>query len=454
MGKYFGTDGVRGCANTVLTPELAFNLGRAAAIVMTKQKNTIGTVGKKTQIVIGKDTRVSGDMLEAALVAGICSMGVDAVLLGIIPTPGVAVMCRNLNALAGVVISASHNHFADNGIKFFLGDGNKLPDSTEEEIEAILDNIDALPRAEGAEIGRIFTCPDALDTYEAHLKNMRTGLTDLKGMKIVLDAANGAAYDIAGSLFCSLGAELEMIHCCPDGCNINNGCGSTHPEKLIEAVLLSGADIGIALDGDADRIIAVDELGNLIDGDIILAVCAAQLQKEGLLENNKIVATIMSNMGLTLAMKALGIEVLETKVGDRYVIEGLRDAGAVLGGEQSGHIIFTHFNTTGDGLATALYLLHTMRETGKPLSALAKIINKLPQELVNVRVCNKHGWREDTDIQAAIKKNSELLTGRGRVVVRPSGTESLFRVMAEGDSPDELRNIVSEIASVISGKLC
>ena len=456
MGKYFGTDGVRGCANTVLTAEMAFNLGRAAATAVAKQKNInkINTDDKKPQILIGKDTRISGDMLEAALAAGICSMGVDVVLLGVIPTPGVAVLCRSFNALAGAVISASHNHFADNGIKFFLGDGNKLHDSLENEIEELLDNIDSLPRVEGAVVGRISTCPDALSTYETHLRNLQPDLTDLKGMKIVLDAANGAAHSIAVSLFRSLGADLTAIHCCPDGCNINEGCGSTHPEELIKAVLSSGADIGIALDGDADRIIVVDELGNLVDGDIILAVCAAQLQKEGLLENNKIVATIMSNMGLMLAMQTLGIEVLETKVGDRYVIEGLREAGAVLGGEQSGHIIFTHFNTTGDGLATALYILHTMREAGQPLSELAKIITKLPQELVNIRVRSKDGWQEDADIQAAIKKNSQLLAGRGRVVVRPSGTESLFRVMAEGDSPDELKNIVNEIASVISGKLC
>ncbi|MGI5891629.1 MAG: phosphoglucosamine mutase [Bacillota bacterium] len=445
MGKVFGTDGVRGKANDSLTPELAFELGRVAASVLTRHNKN-----KNAKIIIGKDTRISGDMLEAALAAGICSTGATAVLLGVIPTPGVAMLCRELKADAGAVISASHNPFGDNGIKFFAGTGYKLPDEVEDKIEGLLFNSGSIARPIDGHVGRIEYYHDAAGLYAQLLKEAQP--VDLSGMKIVVDPSNGAASAIAGPLFSHMGAEVIAIFDRPDGCNINNACGSTHPEALMQEVIKQQAHIGIALDGDADRMIAVDEKGNLVDGDQILAICAADLQNKGRLTNNTLVATMMSNIGLTLAMTSLGIKVEETQVGDRYVLEKMQQISAVLGGEQSGHIIFADHNTTGDGLASALYLLSVMRQSGKPLSELAAIMQKLPQILYNVPVVKKDGWQEDIDIYSAYQKAQAELAGKGRVILRPSGTEQLLRVMVEGPDIEQLKSIINELVSVIQEK--
>ncbi len=445
MGKVFGTDGARGKANDTLLPELAFNLGRAAATVLTRHHQD-----HKPKIIIGKDTRISGDMLEAALAAGICSTGATAVLLGVIPTPGVAMLCRGLGADAGAVISASHNPFADNGIKFFSGDGYKLPDEVESEIENLLSDPVVIPRALGQDIGRIeYHWQAALD-YAAMLKAAHP--LSLSGLKIVVDASNGAASAIAGPLFADLGAEVISICDNPDGCNINHGCGSTHPEFLQQQVIEHKADVGIALDGDADRMLAVDEKGALLDGDQILAICAADMQKKGCLANNILVATMMSNMGLKLAMRDLGIEVAETKVGDRYVLEKMLQLGASLGGEQSGHMIFSQYNTTGDGLGSALCLLQVVQESHRPLSQLAGIMQKLPQILCNVPVSQKDGWQNDADIMAVYEKVRTELGQKGRVVLRPSGTEQLIRVMVEGQDMQQLQSLINELVLVIKQK--
>ncbi|MCL2678509.1 MAG: phosphoglucosamine mutase [Clostridiales bacterium] len=449
MGKYFGTDGVRGEANAQLTPELAFDMGRAAAALLLKQRGA--KPEGRAKIAVGRDTRLSGDMLEAAFSAGVCSAGANVLLLGVIPTPGVAVLCRRLRAGFGVVISASHNRFSDNGIKFFSADGDKLPDNLEEEMEALLENKKALPRARGAALGRIEHFPDALSQYAEHLREHLP--RSLSGLKIVLDAANGAASALGVELLSGLGAQVIPLFCRPDGLNINDGCGSTHPETLRQTVVQENAHLGLALDGDADRLIAVDEKGQIVDGDQILAVCAAHLQKEGKLEGGKIVATVMSNMGLRRAMEDIGVELLETKVGDRHVLQKMRESGAVLGGEQSGHIIFSRFNSTGDGLATALYLLNVMMESGQPLSELAQIMRKMPQEMLNVPVRSKEDWQKDYSIMEIVWHAERQLAGRGRVLVRLSGTEPLYRVMAEGEDREELRRLTERIAEQIKAKL-
>jgi len=444
MGVLFGTDGVRGVANRDLTPELAFKLGRAGAFCLAQDH-------PRPKILIGKDTRISGDMLESALTAGICSVGADVVRLGVIPTPGVAYLTRHLGAQAGVVISASHNPMEDNGIKFFGSNGFKLPDALEEEIENLIMSDAELPNPVGAEIGRAEDFSQAGRVYGAYLKKILGA--DLSGYKIVVDTAHGAAYSLAPNILRDLGAEVIPLFNNPNGTNINQGCGSTHPGKLMEAVKNYGADIGIAHDGDADRMLAVDEQGNLVDGDKIMVICALDFLRRGMLKENKIVVTVMSNLGLHQALKKAGIEVLETKVGDRYVLEKMLETGAILGGEQSGHIIFSEYNTTGDGIATALQLLKIMVETGKPLSKLAQQMVRLPQILMNVRVKEKTGWDTNPEIKSAIQQAENVLEGRGRVLVRTSGTEPLVRVMAEGPDEKELQEIVQGIVRVVEAEL-
>ncbi len=444
MGKYFGTDGVRGVANQTLTPELAFKLGVAAATALSENCD------QKVKILIGKDTRISGDMLEAALAAGMCSTGADVYLLGIIPTPGVAILCRRFKATAGAVISASHNPFEDNGIKFFSASGYKLPDVVEDEIERLMDDCNSLNRPVGEKVGRIHMVDAAAAFYVQILKEKFP--LDLRGIKMVLDTANGAASFIGPELFTSLGTQVVAIADQPDGCNINKDCGSTHMQLLQKTVLQEKADIGIALDGDADRVLAVDEKGNLMDGDMILAICAVHMQKQGLLKNDTLVATIMSNMGLKVAMQKHGIQMEETKVGDRYVLEQMLASGAVLGGEQSGHIIFSEYNTTGDGLASALFLLEVMQQNKQSLSELNSVMQKLPQVLINVRVSTKESWQDDADIFTAYEEAQKQLASRGRALIRPSGTEPVLRVMVEGDNEEELQALANRIADVIREK--
>ncbi|MDA8233323.1 MAG: phosphoglucosamine mutase [Clostridia bacterium] len=440
MGKYFGTDGIRGVANEVLTPEMAFKLGRAGAYVLTK-----GCAAPK--IIIGKDTRISGDMLEAALIAGITSAGVDVLQVGVLPTPGIAYLTRILKATAGVVISASHNPVEDNGIKFFADSGYKLPDEVEEEIEALLDNdLQGIPRPVGSGVGRVRPVEDATDQYIDFLKS--TIKVDFSGLKVVVDCANGAAYHVAPWILRELGAEVIAIYDQPDGININAGCGSTHPEAVREKVLTWHADLGIAHDGDADRLIAVDSQGNIVDGDFIMVILALHLKAKKQLPHDTLVATVMSNLGLHIALRQAGIKVLETKVGDRYVLEEMLKTGAVLGGEQSGHIIFLEHNTTGDGVLTALQLISVIKESGKSLAELAAQMKRLPQVLVNVRVSDKDAVQNHPDLAAAIKKGEAVLGDQGRILVRPSGTESLIRVMAEGPDQAQLYQIVDDIVQV------
>lgn len=437
MAKLFGTDGVRGVANAGLTPELAFRLGRCGAAVLTGQEGRV-------KVVVGRDTRLSGDMLEAALVAGICSVGGDVLKIGIIPTPAVAWLTRYLAADAGVVISASHNPFADNGIKFFNSNGYKLPDPVEEEIERlVLDNEDNLPRPAGVELGRVQDLEDAAERYIAHVcSTVSRGFT---GMKVVLDCAYGAACTVAPAVFRRLGAEVSLLHDTPDGTNINVRCGSTHVEVLQAEVVARRADAGLAFDGDADRVIAVDEQGQVVDGDAIMTVLALYLQQQGGLPGGQVVVTVMSNFGLHQALAGAGIRVHQTSVGDRYVLEEMLRTGSFLGGEQSGHIIMLEHNTTGDGLLTGAQLLQVMAATGRPLSELALVMPRLPQVLVNVTVADKEAAMSKPELLAAVAAAREQLAGRGRVLVRPSGTEPIIRLMLEGPDRQELETIMMQL---------
>lgn len=439
MGKLFGTDGVRGIANKELTPELAFRLGRAGAYIL-------GRGQERLKIVIGKDTRISGDMLEAALTAGICSMGVDVLKVGIFPTPGIAYLTRTLGAAAGIVISASHNPAQDNGIKFFAGSGFKLPDELEEEIEKALDNLDGFDVPIGGEVGRVIEVDNAVECYAEFLKGKAVRLD---GLKIVLDCANGAAFEVGPKVLGELGAEVIPIFNKPDGVNINVGCGSTHPEALAEAVVKYGADLGLACDGDADRIIAVDEKGSIVDGDFIMVICALALKEKGRLRNNSVAVTVMSNMGLHKALKKAGITIHETKVGDRYVMEKLLETDTVLGGEQSGHIIFLEHNTTGDGLLSALQLLSVVKEKNRKLSELASQMQRFPQVLLNTRVASKDKVLNDEGVRLKIKEIEKRLGEDGRILVRPSGTESLIRVMVEGHEEKLLYELANEVISEV-----
>ncbi len=444
MGKLFGTDGVRGVANSELTPELAFRLGRAAGTLLKKPE-------QRTAIILGKDTRISGSLLESALAAGICSSGVDVYATGVIPTPAIAFLTKSMNACAGAVISASHNPFGDNGIKFFNNTGYKLADELEEQIEAlVLGDMENLPRPTGNDVGRIIYFHDAANRYVEFLKEKINA--SFIGLRIVVDCANGAVSEIASRVYRELGAQVITIHDRPTGININEKCGSTHIESLQEAVLKHHADLGIAHDGDGDRVIAVDEKGQEVDGDKIMVICGLHLQKKGELRN-KIVVTVMSNMGLKKAFEKEGIEVFETKVGDRYVLEKMLEVKAVLGGEQSGHIIFLQHNSTGDGILTALHLLSVVKETGRPLSELAKQMTTYPQVLVNVRVKDKSAWVENLAIKQAIAVAEKALGGNGRLLVRPSGTESLLRIMAEGENKAQLEKITEQLKEIMLKEL-
>ncbi|BAF58719.1 MAG: phosphoglucosamine mutase [Pelotomaculum sp.] len=441
MGVMFGTDGVRGVANRDLSPLLAFKIGRAGAHVLARQS-------PNAAMVIGRDTRISGDMLEAALVAGICSAGVDVLKVGVMPTPAVAYLTRKLEAAAGVVISASHNPVDDNGIKFFGATGYKLSDEVEAEIEAlVMDECAGVPWPTGGRVGRVRQVGDAADLYVKFACS--TAGVDLSGLKIVVDCANGAAYQVAPRVYSRLGAEVVPIFNRPDGININDGCGSTHPEALMEAVVSEKADLGLAHDGDADRVLAVDADGRLVDGDQIMVICARSLHEKGLLANETVVVTVMSNLGLHLALRESGIRVVQTKVGDRYVLEELLRNGARFGGEQSGHIIFLDHNTTGDGILTALQLLSVIKETGKPLKELAGQMERLPQLLENVRVADKALVMNSPVLAEAIEREERLLEGMGRILVRPSGTEPLVRVMAEGKNMGQLKEIVGRLVNII-----
>jgi phosphoglucosamine mutase len=449
MKKLFGTDGVRGVANVPpMTTEIAMQLGRAAAYIFKS------TSRRRHRIVIGKDTRLSGYMLESALVAGICSMGVDVLLVGPLPTPGIANITSSMRADAGVVISASHNAFQDNGIKFFSADGFKLPDEIELKIEKLLDSkkIEAL-RPTATEVGKAFRIDDAAGRYIVYLKNTFPTEMDLSGLKIVLDCANGAAYKVAPAVFEELGAEVIPLGIKPNGSNINAGCGSLHPEVISEAVKEHRADIGIALDGDADRVIVCDEFGNEVNGDQIMAICATDMLNRKVLKKKTLVATVMSNMGLDIAIRKAGGKVIKTAVGDRYVVEEMRKGGYNLGGEQSGHLIFLDHNTTGDGVLAALQLLAVMRRTEKPLSELAEVMIPLPQVLVNIRVRERKDIMTIPAIAKRIREVEEKLGNEGRVLIRYSGTEPLLRIMLEGQDKYEITAWANEIGELVKTEI-
>lgn len=448
MKKLFGTDGVRGVANVYpMTSEMAMQIGRAAAYIFKNGR-------QRHRIVIGKDTRLSGYMLENALVAGICSMGVDVLIVGPLPTPGIANITSSMRADAGVVISASHNAFQDNGIKFFSRDGFKLPDEMELKIEELIfsKKIDSL-RPTATEVGKAYRIDDAAGRYVVFLKNTFPKELDLTGLKIVLDCANGAAYKVAPAVFEELGAEVIPIGVKPNGTNINAGCGSLHPEVISEAVKEHRADLGIALDGDADRVIFVDEFGNEVDGDHIMAICATDMIRQKKLRKNTLVATVMSNMGLDIAVKKAGGKIVKTAVGDRYVVEEMRKSGYNLGGEQSGHMIFLDHNTTGDGILSALQVLAIMRRTGKTLAELAEVMIPLPQVLVNVRVRERIDIMTIPEVATMIRGIEEKVQGEGRVLIRYSGTEPLLRIMLEGQDKYEITTWAKEIADLVESKI-
>lgn len=445
MGKYFGTDGVRGIANRELTPELAYKIGRCGGYVLAGQV-------EKPVVVIGRDTRISGPMLESALVAGLLSIGANVIRLGVLSTPGVAYLTRLLKADAGVMISASHNPVEDNGIKFFGADGFKLSDETELDIERLLDaEKDELPRPIGGALGTVTDDEQAKFRYLNYVKS--TVKSAFNGLRIVLDCAHGAAYALAPKVFRELGADVITIGAEPTGRNINDHCGSTHPEQLQKAVLEHKADIGLAFDGDADRLIAIDDTGAEIDGDYILGICGNALNAEGKLKHSTIVTTVMSNIGFFKGIEALGMTAARTAVGDRCVMEEMRKGGYNLGGEQSGHIIFLDYNTTGDGILSALQLVDIIVQSGKKLSELKQIMRKYPQVLVNVRVADKSRLKGNEAIDHVIRLVENELGDHGRVLVRPSGTESLIRVMAEGPDKDKVESYVNMIADAIQKEL-
>ncbi|MBO2946178.1 phosphoglucosamine mutase [Paenibacillus sp. F411] len=445
MGKYFGTDGVRGVANQELTAEMAYSIGRCGGYVLAGSK-------EKPNVVIGMDTRISGAMLESALAAGLLSIGANVIRVGVVSTPAVAYITRLLKADAGVMISASHNPVEDNGIKFFGGDGFKLSDETELQIEKLMDaEQDELPRPVGKDLGRMTTDEEAKYKYLEYLKTTIKNRFD--GLKIVLDCAHGAAYELAPQLFRDLGAEVIAIGAEPNGLNINEECGSTHPELLRDEVLRHGADLGLAFDGDADRLIAIDSTGDEVDGDFILCICGDAMNRAGLLKEGTVVSTVMSNIGFYKACESLKLKTAKTAVGDRYVMEEMRKGGYNLGGEQSGHVIFLDYNTTGDGILTGIQLVDTLVSAGKPLSELKKSMRKYPQVLVNVRVGDKSKYEGNPGILAAIAEVEGILGSNGRVLVRPSGTESLIRVMAEGPDKEELERYVQQIAEVVKQEL-
>ena len=444
MARMFGTDGVRGVANEELTPMLAMKLGMAGAHVLA------GGCDHKPVIMVGCDTRISGGMLANALMAGICSVGADAIYVGVMPTPAVAYLTKTHKVDAGVVISASHNPVEFNGIKFFDGNGFKLPDAMEDEIEAYInDDMKGIPAPTGTAVGSIEYRSDLVEEYIQH--SIEAVAVDLKGKKIVLDCAEGASYYTSVEAVKKLGAEVVAIHNNPDGTNINENCGSTHMEELAKRVVSEGAMCGLAFDGDADRLLAVDELGNVVDGDQIMAIVGNHMKDMGRLKKDTIVVTVMSNLGFTLMAKEHGINMETTKVGDRYVLERMKEIGASLGGEQSGHVIFLDENTTGDGLLSALHLLQVLVDTGKPLSELAKVMTVLPQALVNARVANdkKNNYMDYPVIAQAVKALEDKFAGEGRVLIRPSGTEPKVRVMIEGRDKAVLDEEAAKLAKLI-----
>lgn len=447
MGRLFGTDGVRGIANLELTAKLAFQLGQAGTHVL-KQGD------QAPKIVVGKDTRISGDMLESSLVSGICSVGGEAICVGVLPTPAIAYLTRYYGADAGVVISASHNPVEFNGIKFFNHQGYKLPDEIEERMESIiLDASEDIQMPTGNDIGRQTTTHQAADGYIDFLKASID--VDFKGLRVALDCANGAAFEVAPRLFRELGAQVEVIHNEPDGTNINLNCGSTHPEDLQRLVLERNCDLGLAFDGDADRLIAVDNRGEIVDGDKILVICGLDLKENRRLKDDTIVVTVMSNMGLDVALQNHGCKTIKTKVGDRYVLEAMLEGGYKLGGEQSGHVIFLDYNTTGDGLLTAIQLTSVLVHRKKTLHELAELMDVYPQVLVNARVSNqrKNDYLKDEVIQKKIQEVEDHFHGKGRVLIRPSGTEPLVRVMIEGQNQEELNQIANDLAKLIEERL-
>lgn len=448
MSRMFGTDGVRGVAGAELTIELATKLGQAGAYVLTKEQEHQPT------LIVGCDTRISGGMLANALMAGICSVGANAIYVGVMPTPAIAYLTRKHKVDAGVVISASHNPMEFNGIKFFNGEGYKLSDALEDEIEELIrNNMKDVVLPIGSGVGRIDYRFDLRDEYVEFMKKCVP--VDLKGMKIVIDCAEGASYYTSVKTLKDLGADLVAIHTKPDGTNINANCGSTHMEELQARVVYEKADVGLAFDGDADRMLAVDEKGNLVDGDQLMAICGCHMKKKGILKKNTIVVTVMTNLGFSLMGEREGIHVEKTKVGDRYVLENMLENGYNIGGEQSGHIIFLDDNTTGDGLLSGLHLLQVMKETGRKLSELAEVMEILPQALVNAKVPNhkKEKFMEYTEIAEAIKALEEKFNGEGRVLIRPSGTEPLVRVMIEGKNQSEIEEEAQKLAELITNTM-
>ncbi len=445
MGKYFGTDGVRGVANSELTPELAFKLGRFGGYVLTK--NT-----ERPKVLIGRDTRISGHMLEGALVAGLLSIGAEVMRLGVISTPGVAYLTKALSAEAGVMISASHNPVADNGIKFFGSDGYKLSDEQEEEIEKLMElPVDELPRPVGKDLGQVNDYFEGGHKYLSYLK--QSVEEDFTGIHVALDCAHGATSALATHLFADLDSDISTMGASPNGLNINDGVGSTHPEALAEFVKEKKADVGLAFDGDGDRIIAVDEKGNIVDGDQILYICGKYLNEQGRLKHSTVVSTVMSNLGYYKALKEQAIDSAQTAVGDRYVVEEMKKNGYNLGGEQSGHIIFLDYNTTGDGMLTGLQLVNIMKATKKPLSELAGEMKKFPQKLVNIRVTDKYHVTDNEKVAAVIADVEKEMDGNGRVLVRPSGTEPLVRVMAEAPTQEDCDAYVARICDVVKAEM-
>lgn len=449
MGKYFGTDGVRGEANVELTPEMAFKLGRFGGYVLSQHE--LGT----PKVYVGRDTRISGQMLASSLISGLLSVGIEVYDLGVIATPGVAYLVKKDGASAGVMISASHNPALDNGIKFFGGDGYKLEDEKELEIEALIDaEEDTLPRPSAKGLGMLHDYIEGVRKYQAFLKTTAEG--NFEGYKVVLDTANGAAYTSARAVFADLEANLTVIGENPDGLNINVKVGSTHPEAMAKKVVETGSDLGLAFDGDADRLIAVDENGEIVDGDKIMFIVGKYLLGQGKLAQDTLVTTVMSNLGFHLALEEAGINSVITAVGDRYVVEEMKKNNYNFGGEQSGHMIFLDYNTTGDGQLSAIQLLKVMRETGKSLSELASEVTIYPQKLVNVRVKDNAAKKSAMDVPAIQKVISEMETsmnGKGRILVRPSGTEPLLRVMAEAPTHEEVNHVVDTIVEVVEAEI-
>lgn len=445
MGRLFGTDGVRGVANIPpMTAEMVLEIGRATAYVCKRHKD------RRHRIVIGKDTRISGYMVENALTAGICSMGVDVLLVGPMPTPGIAFITHSMRADAGMVISASHNPYQDNGIKIFSRDGFKLPDDEEDQIEELITTghiRDIRPTAE--DIGKARRIEDAMGRYIVFCKNTFPDDLSLEGLKIVIDCAHGATYKVAPIVFTELGADVTTLNCEPNGLNINANCGSQHTEALIRKVRETGAHIGLAFDGDGDRVIAVDEMGGELTGDHILAICAQRYKELGLLSHDMVVTTVMANFGFLAAMKRMGLRYDIAPVGDRYVLENMKKHDAVLGGEASGHVIFLNHHTTGDGIISALQLLAALQASGKPLSALRKIMTLAPQKMINISVSRKPPLEEVREVQDAIKAAEDKLGDQGRVLVRYSGTQSMCRVMVEGPTEEVTLQLTESIAAVV-----